>query len=93
MNHIWTAEALVALRELANERSVFTSDDLYAKVDTPPHHNMVGDAFREARRIGLIEMTGQSIQSGRPLSKGRRIQVWRKAGTNAVYEAPQRSLL
>lgn len=93
MNHIWTAEALVAIRELAKERTVFTADDLYARVPTPPHHNMVGDAFREARRLGLIEMTGQTIQSSRAASKGRRVQVWRQPGTNAVYIEPQGSLI
>lgn len=93
MNHVWTLDALAAIRELSEEKSTFTSDDLYLRVSEPPHHNMVGDAFREAHRLGLIEMTGDSIQSSRKAAKGRRIFCWRKVGTNARYTEPQGSLL
>lgn len=89
VNHVWSLDALNAIRELAEERKTFTSDDLYAKVPEAPHYNMIGDAFREARRLGIIEMTGQSIRSTRKLSKGRRVQVWRKAGSEALHVEPQ----
>lgn len=89
----WEVDALRAIRELAEEKATFTSDDFYSRVTEPPHYNMVGDAFRKARRIGLIEMTGQSIRSKRKSSKGRRIQVWRKAGSTAMHSEPQGVLI
>lgn len=93
MNNVWTLDALTAIRELAHEKPTFSSDDLYLKVSEPPHHNMVGDAFREAHRLGLIEMTGDSIQSSRKAAKKRRIFVWRKVGSDARHVEPQGSLL
>lgn len=89
MNNVWTLDALNAIRELAEEKSTFTSDDFHFRVAEPPDHNMVGDAFRQASRIGIIEMTGQSVRSSRKPSKGRRIQVWRKANTSAMHSEPQ----
>lgn len=93
MNNVWTLDALVAIRELADTKETFTSDDLYLKVSAPPHHNMVGDAFREAHRLGIIEMTGDSTQSTRRAAKGRRIQCWRKVGSSARHTEAQGALL
>lgn len=89
----WEVAALAAIKELAETKSTFTSDDLYDLVPEPPHHNMVGDAFRTAQAMKYIEHTGEWPRSRRPSSKGRSIREWRKAGSTAKSSPPQGVLL
>lgn len=75
----WRTRALLALRDLAESRDEFTSDDLYELVDDPPDVNMVGTVFADAHRAKIIEQTGRHTKSKRKQTKGRIIQIWTKA--------------
>lgn len=69
--------ALTEIRSLATERSEFTSDDLYPRLQVEPDDpNEVGFAFKEAARLGIIQPTNNYVRSKRRAAKGRRISVW-----------------
>lgn len=69
--------AVTQIRQLATEREEFTSDDLYPLLEVEPDDpNQIGAAFREAARLGIIELSEKTIRSRRPAAKGRRIQCW-----------------
>jgi len=69
--------AFKAVREAAERYDEFTTDDVWPLLDvTPAERNVVGKAFSEACRQGLIVGTERFVRSSRPESKGRRVQVW-----------------
>lgn len=58
----------------------FTTDDVWPLLNfVPSERNVVGKAFSEAARRGLIVGTERFIKSTRPEAKGRRVQVWQLA--------------
>lgn len=79
--------ALIAVREASRDLDEFTSDDVWPRWGVDPtgdRVNVMGRAFREAKRKGWIEGTERFVQSRREESKGRRIQVWRKRTDQGV---------
>ena len=72
----WYFDGLEAIRKLAESGKPFTSDDVHAAIEDPPHYNQTGKLFREAQRLRLIKRTGRSVRSTRPTRRGARIQEW-----------------
>lgn len=71
---------LATIRTVADRGEEFTTDDVWFELDfIPSERNVVGKAFSEANRIGIIEGTERFVQSRRTEAKGRRVQVWRVA--------------
>ena len=72
--------ALKAVRQASDLHAEFTTDDVWPLLDVAPgERNVIGKAFSEACRRGLIVGTDRFVKSNRTESKGRRVQVWRKA--------------
>lgn len=72
--------AYQAVLHASDLHTEFTTDDVWPLLDVVPgERNVVGKAFSEACRQGLIVGTERFIRSKRPEAKGRRVQVWRKA--------------
>ena len=58
----------------------FTTDDVWPLLShVPVERNVIGKAFSHAYNRGVIEGTERFVQSTRPESKGRRVQVWKAA--------------
>jgi len=77
---------MAAITAAALELDEFSSDDVWDHLAvTPAERNVVGKAFSEANRLGLIEGTERFVKSRRPESKGRRIQVWTGARREALF--------
>jgi len=76
---------LAAVQDAAALNDEFTADDVWPLLDfIPTERNIVGKAFSEANRLGLITGTERFIRSVRPEAKGRRVQVWRAAKLNTL---------
>lgn len=68
----------VALNQAIRDNSVLTTDNVWPYLDRPPlERNVVGKAFSEAARTGLIVGTETFVKSTRAEAKGRRVQLWR----------------
>jgi hypothetical protein len=73
-------EAVRAVYTAADRLDEFTTDDVWPLLEwIPTERNVIGKAFLEARRRGYIVGTERFVRSTRPESKGRRVQVWRRA--------------
>jgi hypothetical protein len=71
---------LRAIRTASARHDEFTTDDVWRLLSRiPAERNTIGKAFAEANRRGMIEGTERFVKSSRPESKGRRVQVWRRA--------------
>jgi hypothetical protein len=80
------ARVLGAVQDAAALNDEFTTDDVWPLLNfTPTERNIVGKAFAEANRIGLIEGTERFIRSTRPEAKGRRVQVWRATHSPSLF--------
>lgn len=73
----WFGKALGAVRVLANTRNRFTTDELWSMVPSPTEPRALGAVMQEARRLGLVEPTDQTIPSARPRCHARPVRVWR----------------
>lgn len=72
--------ALNAVRQAAADLGEITTDDVWPYLGVvPAERNVIGKAFSEASRRGLIVGTERFVKSRRPEAKGRRVQVWRSA--------------
>jgi len=77
---------LEAVRKAAALYDEFTTDDVWPLLDfTPVERNIVGKAFAEAARLGIIEGTERFVRSNRTEAKGRRVQVWRATQVKALF--------
>lgn len=57
--------------------STFSTDAIHPLLRyEPAEPNVIGAAFRHARKVGLIQGTEQFVKSRRRESKGRRVQLW-----------------
>lgn len=73
------ARVLAAVRAASERHAEFTTDDVWPLLGfEPSNRNIIGKAFGEAHRIGLIEGTERFLMSKRTEAKGRRVQVWRR---------------
>ena len=81
---------LAAVNDAAALNDEFTTDDVWPLLgDLPIEPNLVGKAFAEANRRGLIEGTERFVQSTRRNARGRRVQVWRAAQLNSLsFDGP-----
>jgi hypothetical protein len=77
-------EAMAEVRRLADTGEPFTSDDLHDVLDHPDllhtpnaRNNIIGQVFRQARALGLIEPVGVT-QSQQPHRKGGMVRIWQK---------------
>jgi hypothetical protein len=78
--------ALAAVRQAAERYDEFSTDDVWPLLDVAPaERNVVGKAFSEACRQGLIVGTERFIRSSRPEAKGRRVQVWQTAKPSTLF--------
>lgn len=81
------SHCLTIIRTLAQERSEFTSDDIYERLEQDPHDpNQIGAAFREAAKRGLIKATGRITRSKRAAAKGRNIQIWERSVGPSLFD-------
>lgn len=79
-------KVLAALRRVAERGVEFTTDEVWFELDfTPTERNIIGKAFAEANRTGIIQGTERFVQSGRSEAKGRRVQVWRATSERALF--------
>lgn len=78
MSESWRVRALQAIRELAEKDYVFSSDDIHRAAGDAPHMNSIGQVFKEAEQLDIIERTGGVTVSKRPEAKQRKIPLWRK---------------
>lgn len=71
---------LSAVVRAADLHDEFCTDQVWPLLERAPvERNVIGKAFAEAARTGRIEGTERFVRSTRPESKGRRVQLWRKA--------------
>lgn len=71
------AQVMQALRDAAHALPKLITDDVWPHLAAPPsERNVIGKAFSEANRLGILRPTEQFVKSRRPESKGRRVQVW-----------------
>lgn len=81
---LWTLQAELAIKQLANHRAEFSADDLIELVGLPAGveivngNNAVGALFRKFSRQGLIKQRGW-VASSRPDNHGRQIRTWVRA--------------
>lgn len=90
---IWKVKAWPAMRDLADAKRGFYSDDLVDLVGLPdPEHpanadnGAVGALFRTAGKQGLIRKTGRVRTSRQPRRRGGLNQEW--IGTGDQGELP-----
>jgi hypothetical protein len=72
----WVDDAIRAIRHVALNHRLISSDDVWPLVVTPPEPRAMGAAFQEAARRGVIRKTDRVIASRRPECHGRPIAVW-----------------
>ena len=75
----WLANALTAVRQLADSGHEFTSDDVWRLVPTLDEPRALGAVMTVAARRGFIFSTGQYRPSARPICHGRPVKIWRGA--------------
>lgn len=78
----WAAEAWDVLKALAASGREFTTDDLVARIGTPPSPNATGTIVLNGIRSGLIRNVGWS-SSGRVSAHRRRIGCYQGTGRSA----------
>lgn len=80
----WTADALQIVRDLAAEGRMFTTDDVWARVDgRPDEPRAMGAVMIRAKSEGVAVPTSSHVESARPDCNGRPVRVWRP-GPNAA---------
>ncbi len=74
----WLAKAAQVILAVAKSRATFTTDHLWAAgLESPREPRALGAAVRASSRVGLIEPTGEYVQSGRKDCHRRPVRVWR----------------
>lgn len=75
----WKRHVMKVIHGLATERSRFTTDDVWARLD--PDHGThepraMGAMMRQAAKAGIITPTDAYEQSARPECHARPVRVW-----------------
>jgi hypothetical protein len=74
----WAEDARIAIGDLAELGIVFSADDIVSRVGrSAPSPALVGALIRQAHREGLIQPTGQVVESARPSRRRGAIRTWR----------------
>jgi hypothetical protein len=81
----WIDVAVAAVRVLRYRGAEFTTDDVWAYLETeirpaqePPREpRAMGAAMRQATRLGLCEATDRTTASNRPGCHRRPVRIWR----------------
>lgn len=81
----WAEMAYTAVRQVAERKSEFTPDDIWATgLPKPSDARALGGVMGRARREKLIEKTGRVQPTTQPESHGTDVTVWR----SLIYIAP-----
>lgn len=72
----WTAHARSVLRELARAGGEITTDELWARLPSPPEPRAMGAVIRWGQQQGLISDSGRSRPSRRSECHGRPVAIW-----------------
>jgi hypothetical protein len=77
----WLAQAYSAIQHLCAQRFSFTSDDVWALLDArnvpaPREPRALGAVMRQAARDGLLEASGEYVQSERSECHNRPVAIW-----------------
>lgn len=82
----WVDKAVTVIGLLASTGDAFTSDDVRAELDAPPHPNCLGAAFRVVAHDNIIERVG--FQRSRTASAHAHVVgVWRGTQGSARLHA------
>lgn len=73
----WVGLARLVIRGLAATGDDFTTDELWARLPSPPEPRAMGGIVRWAVNAGLIEATGRARPSVRPECHGRPVTIWK----------------
>ncbi len=73
----WKARAMNAVKHLARHRQQFTTDEVWAIVETNREPRAMGAVMQKACKAGTIEKTNTTRQSVRVECHGRDVRVWR----------------
>ena len=76
----WLGEAVKAVRIVAERQTVFTTDDVWAAMETSQskthERRAMGAVMKAAQRAGIARGTGTWIASTRPVNHARPVHVW-----------------
>src|SRR5262245_47419004 len=77
----WLAAAASAVRLIAEHRSLFTTDPVWAILERrgipgPHEQRALGAVMRRMQRLGVCEPTNQTALSARPICHRRPLRVW-----------------
>lgn len=78
----WLAQAYRAIQDLCARELYVTSDSVWALLDergvpSPREPRALGAVMRQAARDGLLEASGEYVQSEREACHSRPVQKWR----------------
>ena len=74
----WRGKAEKAVLKVANRRSFFTADNIWATgLEEPPEPRALGNVLKRAAAMGLIERTGRFRTTKRASRHGAPLAVWR----------------
>ena len=74
----WMAHAHEVIVRVAAAKELFTSDDIWAALESAPHESrMIGNALARARSAGVIVPTSKHRPSRRKENHGRPVRLWR----------------
>ena len=75
----WRAEALAAVRRVAERQEALTGDDVWQELGAVSefYSAQIGIVFRQAKKLCYIETTAQFVESQRPARHRSGIRVWR----------------
>lgn len=77
----WKRVALETVRQVAQEKDFFVSDDIQKKLKLLPvatHENRaLGAVMMKARKLGWIESTGRYVQSAQKQCHANTVTLWR----------------
>jgi hypothetical protein len=77
----WKAEAMRVIRDLAERRATFTTDDVWQRLGHVSTHEprALGALMKRAASAGVIRATDGWAVSSRPECHGRPVRVWRSS--------------
>jgi hypothetical protein len=74
----WLEQSLGVVERLADELERFTTDEVWARLESPPREGrQLGALMRAAARAGWIEQTDSHRPSTRPNVNRRPVRIWR----------------
>lgn len=73
----WLEDAVATIIGISHTLPDFSADQLAREMRKPPHANLVGTAFRMAKRAGHIEWVCY-VRSTNKTRKGGSVSIWRR---------------